>query len=85
MKMSVTPAQVFERYFAELERQGVAAVVLHSYAELPDCIASDIDYAVSNADLGRARSVLREVASSAGWVVAQTLQHESDGLLFGRR
>ena len=66
----------FEEYFSELERRGIAAVILHSYEDFPGKIGSDVDYAVADRDLPKIPEVLRAVADRHGWVVAQTLRHQ---------
>lgn len=74
--MKATPAEIFQRYFAELERRDIPYVILHSYEEFPDVIRSDVDYIVAPRALPKIASVLTGVAEAGGWVVAQTVEHD---------
>ena len=61
-------AAFLERFFAELERRQIAYVVLHSYEQLRwQAGASDIDYAVANADFRKIPGILAMVARQTGW------------------
>ena len=66
----------FKLFFGELERREIPCVILHSYEQLPENIASDIDFAVPDADVMKARGVLAEAAAKAGWLIVQTLQYD---------
>ncbi len=68
--------RVFGDFFGELQRHGIAYVILHGYERFPEEIDSDIDYAVGHADLPRIRPLLGAVARRHGWVLAQTLEHQ---------
>ena len=73
-------AAFLERFFAELERRQIAYVVLHSYEQLRwQAGASDIDYAVANADFRKIPGILAMVARQTGWVVAQSFSHHVFG------
>lgn len=75
--MTTTPAQLFESFFAELDRQDIPYVILHSYETLPESIPSDVDFAVAAESLHRVPNLMRAVAAQAGWLLVQTLQHET--------
>src|SRR5207247_9131153 len=77
--MIITPKDVFGRFFAELTRQEIPYVVLHSYEKYPTEVSSDVDYAVSDEDLTRALRIHWTVADQCDWVIAQTFQHEMCG------
>jgi len=73
-------AAFLERFFAELERRQIAYVVLHSYEQLRwQAGASDIDYAVANADFRKIPGILAMVARRTGWVVTQSFSHHVFG------
>lgn len=73
--MSLPPAELFHVFFDELERRGIAYVILHGYEELPTAIEHDVDYAVDPAALPRIPSILAEVARRHGWRLVATLRH----------
>ncbi len=73
--MTCDSREFFKLFFGELERRGIAHVILHSYQELPESISSDIDYAVSAADLPKLRGIQIELARKHNWALVQTLQH----------
>jgi hypothetical protein len=73
-------AAFLERFFAELERQRIAYVVLHSYEQHSWQVgASDIDYAVATADFSKIRGILAGIARETGLVVAQSFSHQAFG------
>lgn len=74
--MACTPSEFFELYFRELERHGIASVVLHSYENYPQRVTSDIDYAVAEDDLHKIAPLLARLAREHGWALVQTLQHQ---------
>jgi len=76
MAMSCSPQELFNRWFAELERENIPYVILHSYQEYPEQVASDVDYAVAQDQLHRIPQLEQVVAAQCGWVVAQRLEHE---------
>lgn len=74
--MSCSPQELFNRWFAELERENIPYVILHSYENFPDQIMSDVDYAVGHAHLPKISQLADRVAAECGWAVAQRLEHE---------
>lgn len=72
----MTAPEVFTAYFRELEVRGIPAVILHSYADYPDHVVSDVDYSVPDEHLARLPEIEQAVAKQCGWVVAQRLAHE---------
>lgn len=76
MSKSVTKINFFNSYFEELERRGIASVVLHTYEHYPEVIHSDIDYCVSDIDLNRILPLVYEHCVSSGWRLVQIMQHE---------
>lgn len=73
---AMTPAELFLRCFAELERRGIPSVVLHSYESFPEQVASDVDCCVPDDRLAKALACIRETAERSGWALTQILQHE---------
>lgn len=74
--IAASASTVLLDFFAELDRRGIAAVILHSYKRLPEQVDSDIDFAVSDASLRVLPALAAEVALAHGWVLAQALWHE---------
>jgi thymidylate kinase len=74
--MNSTPQELFNRWFAELERANIPYAILHSYQEYPDRVATDVDYAVATEALPQLPALEQKVAAACGWVVAQRLCHE---------
>ena len=70
------PREFCREYFRELERRGIAYVILHGYEHFPEPHGTDIDYAVADSDLPKIRPLLASLATAHGWVVAQTLRHD---------
>jgi thymidylate kinase len=73
----MTTGAVFNAFFQQLEREGIPAVVLHSYADFPDVVKSDVDYAVPHTALAELPRIEQAVAARCGWVVAQRFEHET--------
>src|SRR5271169_2388284 len=73
----VTPGEVFERFFSELERRHIAYAILHSYEDFPDRFPSDVDYAVLDTDLPKVWAIQADVAERCGWTLALTIRHQS--------
>ena len=74
--MPVSPPEFFQLFFSELERRGIPAVVLHGYEQLPEVMASDVDYAVRECDRHRMRAIQCELAVRYGWLVTQEMRHQ---------
>lgn len=74
--MPVSPPEFFQLFFSELERRGIPAVVLHGYQQLPEVMASDVDYAVRECDRHRMRAIQCELAARHGWLVTQEMRHQ---------
>lgn len=72
--MAADAATFFESFFRELDRRGLPFVILHSYENLPECMPSDIDYAVHSVDLPKLLPIQREVAAQLGWLLASTVR-----------
>ena len=75
--MTAMPAEIFERYFNELERRHIAYAILHSYEDFPNRFPSDVDYAVLDTDLPKVWAIQAEVAELCGWTLALTIRHQS--------
>ena len=73
--MTCNTREFFKLFFGELEKRGIAHVILHSYQEFPEKITSDIDYAVPDKYLPGLRAIQSELARKNGWALVQTLQH----------
>lgn len=73
--MTCDTREFFTLFFSELEKRNIPCVILHSYQKYPDEIRSDIDYAVSDADLPKLRDIQIELARKHNWALVQTLQH----------
>jgi hypothetical protein len=73
--MACNYKEFFLLYFGELKRRGIPYVILHSYQEYPDKIASDIDYSVPHEHLPKLHLILAELAQKNDWALVQTLQH----------
>ena len=73
--MTCDSREFFRLYFQELENRSIPSVILHSYQDMPDKIASDIDYAVPDSALRRLSLLQMELARRHGWALIQTLQH----------
>jgi thymidylate kinase len=73
--MTCDSREFFRLFFRELEQRAIPYVILHSYQELPDNIASDIDYAVPTSVLPQLRAIQSELARKHGWALVQMLQH----------
>jgi len=74
--MNGDPQRYFNSFFRELEIRNIPYVILHSYENFPGIIASDIDYAVPDADLQKIPAIQFELARQQGWALAQSLQHQ---------
>ena len=70
--MPITPGDLLQRFFDELEREALPYVMLHSYERLPE-IASDVDYAVLTRDLPRLAGIQRRLAEAQGWRLAHAI------------
>jgi thymidylate kinase len=75
--MSRSPQELLSRWFAELEREHIPYVILHSYQEFPERVTSDVDYAVAADRLALIPALEQKLATESGWVVAQRLEHEA--------
>ncbi|HEX3797427.1 MAG TPA: hypothetical protein VH413_01900 [Verrucomicrobiae bacterium] len=73
--MACNYKEFFQLYFSELERRGIPCVIIHSYQEYPEKIASDIDYSVPQEHLPGLHLILADLAEKNGWALVQTLQH----------
>lgn len=73
--MTCDAREFFKLFFRELEQRGIPYVILHSYAEMPEKISSDIDYAVADADLAKLTGIQLELARQHNWALVQTLHH----------
>ncbi|MEI6562394.1 MAG: hypothetical protein WCO68_09985 [Verrucomicrobiota bacterium] len=76
------PADFFQRFFQELERQDLPYVILHAYEEMPASIPTDVDFSVRSADLHSIRPIVAQIASQLGWLHVKTVQHEVWGYQF---
>lgn len=74
--MTCDAREFFRLFFRELEQRNIPNVILHAHHELPEKIASDIDYAVPDIHLRRLRGIQIELARRHHWALVQTLQHE---------
>jgi hypothetical protein len=70
----MTPGEFSIRYFQELERLGIAYVILHSRERLAKGLTSDVDYAVPTSELGRLAGIQSRLAEGAGWRLAQVIE-----------
>lgn len=66
----------FNGYWSFLEKQGVASVILHSWQEYPEYIASDVDYCVPQEQLHQIIPLLDSYCQGNGWSLCQVFQHE---------
>jgi sugar transferase EpsL len=76
MRSKFGPREFFTEFLRELEQRGIEYAILHGYECFPEEIRSDVDYAVTDADLRKIRPLLSNFARKHGWVVVQTWQHE---------
>lgn len=74
--MSCLLPELFARWFAALEREHIPYVILHSYEDFPERVATDVDYAVAPEALHRLPALEDQVAAECGWLVVQRLPHE---------
>jgi thymidylate kinase len=75
-------SEFFTAYFRALEESGVPYVVLHGYEQYPEHISSDVDYAVRNEDLPKAKRIIHDTCASQGWEVGQIIHHTVYGSSF---
>ena len=73
--MTCNSTDFFKLFFGELEKRSIPCVILHSYAQFPEKISSDIDYAVPHEYLPKLRAIQSELARQNGWALVQTLRH----------
>lgn len=74
--MSCSLPELFTRWFAVLEREQIPYVILHSYQDFPERVATDVDYAVAPEALSQLPALEEQVAAECGWLILQRLPHE---------
>jgi thymidylate kinase len=70
------------RIFDELERAGIASVVLRNHEALPERIGNDLDLLVDPARRESAEEVVTAAAAEAGWVLLNRAEFVPTGLYF---
>jgi hypothetical protein len=70
----------FENYFSELESRGWIPTLIHSWSELPERIASDLDYIISGVERGDLVNFIDAFCVRNGWILSQVMEHEPDAL-----
>lgn len=73
---STNKIDFFNDYWGFLESQGVPSMILHSWQEYPEHIASDVDYCVPQEHLSRVIPLLDSYCKKNGWSLCQIFQHE---------
>jgi len=68
--------EFFNAYWSALDARGWTAVVLHSWQDFPERIASDIDYAVTGMGSGELLRFLANFSRARGWRLVQVIEHE---------
>ncbi len=76
MIISKSKIEFFNSYFNFLEENDIQSVILHTYADYPEKIHSDVDYCVGEADLGKIIPLINQHCYDSGWRLVQILQHE---------
>ncbi len=70
----MTPGEFCILYFQELDRLGIAYVILHSREALAKELRSDVDYAVPTRELGKLAGIQSRLAERVGWRLAQAIE-----------
>jgi hypothetical protein len=73
---SLGQEEFFNGYWEYLATHSIASVILHSWQEYPEHIASDVDYCVPQEHLDRIIPLLDDYCQQSGWSLCQIFQHE---------
>src|SRR5262245_11317468 len=61
-------------FFSEPHRLATPYVLLHSDEKFPNCVPSDIDFAVRTSDLNKLPGIQSALVEDHGWKLAHTIE-----------